>query len=277
MKALTIIHYIMNYVTKGNYSQYQRIMSAAIVRKTYENAQSKATATGSLLLVRHANLNKFALWTFNRPTYEREVSRPLVTSCLLDLPDHYNHDILLRHINLNFLHSCFVSIIFHKLTILQSPDDDTTFTGFVQPPACMFERYWYRSIHLSEFCFYAYFATILIVRRKGSSGQLFEFEELYPHKLKLIQKHYMKPGFEFLIALIGTLSQCQSEENAVLDSHPDTISQHNNLVDAVPSGYLDTISRQNNLAEILLALFISWQHLPSIFINANPTTYKKYC
>ena len=131
MKALAIIHYITNYATKGDCSQYQRIMSAAIVRKAYEDAQSKATATGSSLPVRHADLDKFALRTFNRLAYEREVSGPLAASCLLDLPDHYSHDISLRRINLNLLRSRFVSIIFHGSTIFQSLDDDSTLTGFV--------------------------------------------------------------------------------------------------------------------------------------------------
>ena len=95
MKVLAIIHYITNYTTKNNCSQYQRIMSAAIVQKAYEDAQSKATVTGSLLLVRHANFDKFALWIFNRLVYKQVVSGPLAASCLLDLPDYYNHDISL--------------------------------------------------------------------------------------------------------------------------------------------------------------------------------------
>ena len=79
------------------------------------------------------------------------------------------------------------------------------------------------------------------MRRKGSSGQLFEFEELYPYKLKLIQKYYTKPGFEFFVVLIETLSQCQSEENAVPDGHLDTISQQDDLVDAISDGHPDII------------------------------------
>ena len=88
MKALVIIYYITNYVIKGNYSQYQRIMSAAIVWKAYEDTQSKATATGSLLPVKHADIDKFALQTFNRLAYEQEISRSLAALCLLNLPDH---------------------------------------------------------------------------------------------------------------------------------------------------------------------------------------------
>ena len=76
------------------------------------------------------------------------------------------------------------------------------------------------------------------MKRKEFNKQVFEFEESYPHKLNLIQRHHIKPGSDFFIALIGTLSQGQSKENTV------------------PSGYLNTISQQDNLIETLLALFI---------------------
>ena len=131
--------------------------------------------------------------------------------------------------------------------------------GFAQPPICMLEYYWCREAHLSEFCLYTYFAMISVVKRAKSSKQVFKFEESYPHKSDLIQKHHTKPGSDFLVALIGNLSQCQSEE------------------DSVPGGHPDTISRQNDLAEILLALFIPCQHLPDIFIDADTTIYKQCC
>ncbi len=101
MKALAIINYITNYATKGNCSQYQCIILAAIIRKAYKNVSAKAMATTTP--VRYADLNKFALQTFNRLAYEREVSRPLVALCLLGLPDHYSHNIKLRCINLNLI------------------------------------------------------------------------------------------------------------------------------------------------------------------------------
>ncbi len=88
----------------------------------------------------------------------------------------------------------------------------------------MLKYYRCRRAHLSEFCLYAYFATISVVKCAKSSEQVFKFEESYPHKSDLIQKHHTKPGSNILIALIGNLSQCQVEEDAVLGGHPDIIS-----------------------------------------------------
>lgn len=102
----------------------------------------------------------------------------------------------------------------------------------------MFEHYWYKSTYLSEFCLYAYFVTILVIKCKKSNRQVFEFEKLYPHKSNLIQRHYIKSNSKFFVILIGTLFQYQSEENII------------------PSNHLDIIFQQDNLFEILLALFI---------------------
>lgn len=69
-------------------------MSKVIIRKTYENAQLKATGTGFLLFIRQIDLDKFILQTFNRLTYEKKIIGPLITSCLLNFSDYYSHDIL---------------------------------------------------------------------------------------------------------------------------------------------------------------------------------------
>lgn len=66
MKALAIIYYITNHITKGDYSQYQYIILITIVKKSYKNAQLKVITIDSLLFIRHNNLNKFTLQTFNK-------------------------------------------------------------------------------------------------------------------------------------------------------------------------------------------------------------------
>ncbi len=102
----------------------------------------------------------------------------------------------------------------------------------------MLVYYWCKKAHLSESYLYAYFTMILVMKHVKFNKKIFKFEESYPHKFDLIQKYHIKPGSDFLDALMGNLSQCYFEE------------------DAVPGNYLETIFRQNDLAEILLALFI---------------------
>ena len=70
----------------------------------------------------------------------------------------------------------------------------------------MLEYYWYRRAHLFEFNLYIYLAIILIMKYAKSSEQVFKFEESYPHKLDLIQKHHTKPDSDFLVILIGNIS-----------------------------------------------------------------------
>ena len=143
---------------------------------------------------------------------------------MLGLPNYYNPNILLWHIHQKILYCRFIIIIFYKSNILQLLDNYAIFTSFLWLPSCIFEYYCYRSIYLSEFCFYVYFTTILIIKYKCSSGQVFEFKESYPHKLNLIQRHYIKLSSDFFIALNETWSHCQSEEDTILDGHVDTIS-----------------------------------------------------
>lgn len=180
-------------------------MSTAIVWKAYENAQFKINSTGFLLPIRHADLNKFALWTFNKLAYKQKISGPLTVSYLFGLPNYYNYNISLQRINLNLLYCRFISVIFYGLNILQLSDNNAFFMGFIQPQACMFEYYWCRGTYFSKFSFYAYFAKNLVIKCKKFSKQVFEFEESYLHKLNLIQKHHINPGFDFLIALIEIL------------------------------------------------------------------------
>lgn len=51
VKALALVRYITNYATKGDCSQYQRIMGAAFVRKAYEDATDQRIEDGSTRVI----------------------------------------------------------------------------------------------------------------------------------------------------------------------------------------------------------------------------------
>lgn len=68
-------------------------MSATIVWKVYKESQAKAIASSTP--VRYADLDRFALQTFNRLVYKQEISKSLVILYLLNFLDYYSHDIKL--------------------------------------------------------------------------------------------------------------------------------------------------------------------------------------
>ncbi len=65
--ALALIYYITNYATKGDVSQYQRIMGAAFVKNAYDESQPPSNTTSPDTNV--GLPDKFALRAFNRLAY----------------------------------------------------------------------------------------------------------------------------------------------------------------------------------------------------------------
>ncbi len=95
--SLAFIHYITNYATKGDYSQYQHIIGAAFVKKAYDKVQSNAN------IITQVGPDKFALRAFNCLAYDREISGLLVASYLLGLPNYYTLSNNMKSINLALL------------------------------------------------------------------------------------------------------------------------------------------------------------------------------
>lgn len=59
---LALIHYITNYATKGDCSQYQRVMAVIIVRKAFEDHDKNPTFTSANYT---PILDKFVFKAFN--------------------------------------------------------------------------------------------------------------------------------------------------------------------------------------------------------------------
>lgn len=56
IKALALIHYIIKYATKGDCSQYQRVMAAAIVKKAFDDHDKDSTSTPPIIHLPSINL-----------------------------------------------------------------------------------------------------------------------------------------------------------------------------------------------------------------------------
>lgn len=100
IKVLAFIIYITNYATKSDYSQYQRVMVIAIVRKAFNNYDYKIMTDPSNYT---PTLNKFLLKVFNQLSHNREINRPLVVSYLLNLLNYYYLKTIVKIINITLL------------------------------------------------------------------------------------------------------------------------------------------------------------------------------
>lgn len=75
VKALALVGYITNYATKGDCSQYQRVMGAAFVQKSWEKKAAAIASHGVLSPAENSD-QKFSLKAYNRLAYDKEISGP---------------------------------------------------------------------------------------------------------------------------------------------------------------------------------------------------------
>ena len=105
---LILIHYITNYVTKSNCSQYQRVIAIAIMKKTFKNYDKNPIFTFANYI---PILDKFLLKAFNQYTHNREINKPLVACFLLDLLDRYFSKVVFKIINITLWKTKFPLIL----------------------------------------------------------------------------------------------------------------------------------------------------------------------
>ncbi len=133
---MALIHYIRNYAIKGDCSQYQRVMTAAIVKKAFDDHDKDSTNSLANYI---PSLDKFTLKVFNQLSPDREISRPLVASYLLDLLDHYSPKVNMKTINIATLRAKF-SLILNGQTFNQS-DDIVRVDGTKIQPCSIYNHY----------------------------------------------------------------------------------------------------------------------------------------
>lgn len=100
IKLLALIYYITNYTTKDNCSWYQRVIATTIVSKVFNDYDNNLMTDPSNYT---SLLDKFSLKAFNWLSHDWEISRPLVISYLLNLPNHYSLKVIMTTINIALL------------------------------------------------------------------------------------------------------------------------------------------------------------------------------
>jgi hypothetical protein len=97
-KALALMYYITNYVTKDENSTYQMVTAAAVIKDSQERAKAATEANDEERNASQIAMRNFALRIFNCMSLHREVSGVQVASSLLRLPTYYVPHSELRHI-----------------------------------------------------------------------------------------------------------------------------------------------------------------------------------
>ncbi len=253
--ALALIHYITNYTTRDNCSQYQRIMGAALVKKAYDNMQPSANVSS------HVAPDKFALRAFNRLAYNQKIGGPLVASYLLRLPDHYTLSDNVKSINLAILRKRFPEFALHIYKPRSNVDDFVRLQRQISAPPIIFDHYCCRGVRLQKFCLFVYMRIVSIYPQKLANSSDIEFEPSHPKYQTHIQRHFTKLGSPAEVKLLGPLFDSDDLDDIILADDPGTAEGH------------------NDIAVILLVLFIPWDRLQLLFADMGATddNYSSFC
>lgn len=122
VKTLALVRYITNYWTKDNFHQYQHVMGAAFIHKAYEDVAAWSGDENPAKQIGFVDVNKFALYAFNRLAYDRGIGNSLATISFLGLPEYYTPQSSLRRVNLNTLSRKIALLLFPEETNMNFSD-----------------------------------------------------------------------------------------------------------------------------------------------------------
>ena len=262
-----MVRYITNYATKGDCSQYQRTLAFAIARKALEKPNYPHQADrepDASLVVPHessklADQDKFALRTFNRMAYDREISGFLAASTLLQLSEFYTpKNMMLKRISTDSIRGKFPAIIFPG--VVDVSETKHRVGKSMKKPATLFDNYQHRGEELKKFSSFDYMKLVDVVQTKKNGDIVFSHNHL--HQNSSFQRPLrLESACKTLVSVVGSFSTNKAAEDAVHDA------------------YVEIDAWQNDMGLILLALFIPWQLLSASFqaCNATPVYFEAYC
>ena len=203
-------------------------------------------------------LDKFLLKAFNRLSYNRGVSGPLVAGFLLDLSDHYTPNAPIILINLFVLKTKFLLLISRQN--FNTTNDVARVNGGKVRPYSMFEHYQYRGLCFLQLSLYEYYRVILVVKSGQKQREDYKFDDTHAQKKIFLQQYLGKSNQLVLVILRGILSDNEEVE------------------DAIPGGHPKTDACWANLTVMLLSCFVPWERFLDLFhtIRATIAMYKEF-
>ena len=217
-------------------------MSAAFVKTAYDQSQTTNNTTTINTIVRVPD--QFALRAFNRLAYDREISRPLVASSLLGLPEHYIMPYDVKSINIGLLCSRFHEFAVDGYNQTRDRDNLVVLWQETNTPSSLLDHYSARRACLQNFCLYDYVWVINRILCKKCQPNDIKFAD-YHRNAKLFVQHHITKNKPSLVKLLGRLYDNMDDE--------DDLSIDNSN------------SKNDNIALVLLGLFIPWERFLDYF------------
>jgi hypothetical protein len=150
------------YATKYDVSQYQLILTAAILKRALEEAKSAADPSETQLRIRRHDMDRFALQAVNRLSSDREISGPQAASSLLGHPDFYALPTTIRRLNLRHLRCRLDYVLAAEPGAFGVGDETVRVTIARKVPSTFFEHYRWRGPRFSGLCLYEYMKLVVV-------------------------------------------------------------------------------------------------------------------
>jgi Helitron helicase-like domain at N-terminus len=179
-KALSLVYYITNYATKDEASTYQMVMTAAMMRKTLEQARQASNPSDAERIALEKGMRNFALRVFNRMSHDKEVSGVQVASSLLRLPTYYTPPTELHRINLHYLRRRLQAFVQHCDDEEGRREEQVAVHLNRNFRLSVFDDYRWRGSDLKDLCLYEY---VKIIRKRAArhrTGSDINFDANHP-------------------------------------------------------------------------------------------------
>ena len=246
-KTLALLYYITNYATKDEASTYQMVMTAAMMRKTLEQAEQTPNPSNAEQIALEKGMKNFSLRVFNRMSHDREVSGVQVASSLLRLPTYYTPRTEMHRVNLYYLRRRLQALIQGSDDEEGRDEEQVAINLGRNFHVSIFDDYRWRGPDLKELCLYEYVKIIRKRTSKHRTGSDIDFDVNHPEHGGKTQVICGPGSVPRTVTLVGPLSKYQYDEDRIRGGHPETLAM------------------QNDLAGNLLGLFVPWETLPSLF------------
>jgi hypothetical protein len=251
-KSLSLIYYITNYATKDDVSPWQIIAKAALLKQSIEKAKVAEPPTATDLRLREKGVNNFALRCFNALSHDREISGVQVASVLLQLPTYYTINYNFVRINLWWLRRYIRAIIQPDNPESSHPSDPVaeepcTYETGDTAPVSIFDNYKWRGPNLAPLALFEYCMLVKTKNIRDAIADDMDFDPNHPRYTTHVQRLARTSSQVATVTFNGHLTEFQAAE------------------DAIPGGHPKTTAVKNDLSEVLLGLFVPWNHLTNLF------------